>query len=63
MTPLLDDADAQAALTHLDEDFATVDSVGPMRYAEFVKGGSDDDLQADALGVVGELLRLCGPAR
>ena len=63
LTPLLDDQDAQTALAHLDEDFATVDSVGPMRYAEFVTGGPDDDVQADALGAVRELLRLCGRRR
>jgi len=54
LAPLLDDDDAQTALAHLDEDFAAVDSVGPMRYAEFVTGGFDDDLQADALGGTGQ---------
>jgi len=63
LVPLLDDRDAQAALAHLDEDFAKVDSVGPRRYAEFVSSGPDPVLQADALGLVRELLRLCRRGR
>lgn len=63
LSPLLEDEDAETALTFLGKDFAEVDSVGPMRYAEFVTGGRDDDLQADAQGLVRELLRLCSRGR
>jgi len=60
LRPLLDDPDAQEAVAWLGEDFARIDSAGPVRAAEFVQGGRDDVLQADARGLVRELLRLIG---
>ena len=36
LQPLLDDVDAQRALTVLKRDFSEPDSVGPMRVAAFV---------------------------
>jgi predicted nucleotidyltransferase len=55
--PLLDDAEAARALTCLDEDFATVDSVGPRRVAEFLDVGNEE-VQADAWAAVRDLLDL-----
>jgi hypothetical protein len=63
LSPLLEDQDTGTALNYLGEDFAEVDSIGPMRYAEFVTGARNDDLQADAQGLVRELLRLCRRGR
>lgn len=59
LLPLLDDTDAVRAIEHLAEEFATIDSLGPRRYAEFLRGGHDDDLQADARGLVLDLVERC----
>lgn len=56
LEPLLDDADAQRALTILKRDFSEPDAVGPMRVAAFVTGGKDEQLQADVVGFIGQLL-------
>jgi hypothetical protein len=56
LQPLLDDADAQRAVTILKRDFSEPDKVGPMRVAAFVTGGKDESLQADVVGFVGQLL-------
>jgi hypothetical protein len=56
LKPLLDDADAQRALTILKRDFSEPDAVGPMRVAAFVTGGKDEQLQADVVGFIGQLL-------
>ena len=56
LQPLLDDPDAQRALAILARDFSQPDSVGPMRVAAFVTGANDDDLQADVVGFIGQLL-------
>lgn len=53
---LEDDADAQRALTILERDFSSPDAVGPMRVAAFITGGKDEDLQADVVGFVLQLL-------
>lgn len=53
---LLDDADAKHALTILKRDFSEPDAVGPMRVAAFVTGGKDEQLQADVVGFIGQLL-------
>lgn len=53
---LLDDTDAQRALSILKRDFAEPDAVGPMRVAAFVAGGKDDVLQADVVGFINQLL-------
>lgn len=57
LEPLLDEPDAKQALEVLRRDFGEVENIGPRRVAEFITGGSDDDLQADVVGFVGELLR------
>lgn len=47
------------ALGILARDFATLDSVGPARAAEFLQSGDRDGDLADARGVVDDLLRGC----
>ena len=54
---LLDDEEAQKAVDVLDRDFTDPESLGPRRVAEFIGGGPDDDIQADVVGFVGDLLR------
>lgn len=54
------DPDAALALGHLKEDFSEIDSVGPRRVADFLHGRPDDDLQADARGLVLDLLHALG---
>lgn len=56
LAPLLESKYARMALAHLEEDFATVDDIGPRRAAEFMVGGADDDIQADAVAFMGALL-------
>jgi hypothetical protein len=56
LRPLLDDPEAQHALSVLRRDFADLDAVGPMRVAAFVTGGQDDELQADVVAFIGQLL-------
>ena len=60
LKPLLDDVEAQAAVTVLRRDFTDPDGVGPRRVAEFITGGIDDDVQADAVGFVKQLLAAIG---
>ncbi len=54
--PLLGDADTQKALGILRRDFLDPDMVGPSRVAAFLTGGRDDELQADVVGFVSQLL-------
>lgn len=61
LRPLLDDAEAQRALAVLRRDFAELEAIGPMRVAAFVTGGRDDELQADVVAFVAQLLTLVGP--
>ena len=58
LRPLLEDDSAKRAVGILEEDFTRHDGVGPRRVAEFLAGGSDDSVQADVVGFVGELLTL-----
>lgn len=59
LTPLLDDANAEAALKVLEADFAEVDSLGPRRVADFIHGDVHEDLQADVRGLVLDLAQRC----
>lgn len=59
LRPLMDDADTLRALSILRRDFLDPDGVGARRVAEFLTGGVDANLQADAVGFVGRLLQLC----
>lgn len=60
LRPLTSEPEAQRALAVLQRDFAELDAVGPMRVATFVTGGRDDDLQADVVALIGQLLGLVG---
>ncbi len=57
---LLHDPSAQRALGILKQDFAEHDSIGPRRVAEFLSRGPDDEIQADVVGFVRQLLERCG---
>lgn len=57
---LLDSAEAKQALLILARDFRDRDGVGPKRVAEFLTGGPDDDIQADVVGLVVEILAMVG---
>lgn len=62
LLPLLDDDEATNALDVLRRDFTDPEAVGPRRVAEFVTGAPDDEVQADVVGFVSQLLRsLDGP--
>lgn len=62
LQPLLDDDEAGKAVAVLRRDFTHRESLGPRRVAEFITGGPDDDLQADVVGFVAQLLdALDGP--
>ncbi|HWW94344.1 MAG TPA: nucleotidyl transferase AbiEii/AbiGii toxin family protein [Vicinamibacteria bacterium] len=54
---LLDDANAREAVRVLGEDFATLDSHGPRRAAEFLSRPGDDEFCSDVAGLVSRLLR------
>jgi hypothetical protein len=53
-----DDPIAQLAVAHLVEDSAEIDSLGPRRVADFLHGQPNDEVQADARGLVLDLLGL-----
>lgn len=59
LRPLLKNSSAEQALRILERDFATVDSVGPKRVAEFLGDADDATVRADAAGAVRSLLNLC----
>lgn len=52
------DTEVQRAINSIRLDFTDHDGVGPRRTAEFVTGGTDDQIQADVVGFVSRLLRL-----
>lgn len=60
LRPFRRDPDAEVALGHLKQDFSEIDSVGPRRVADFLHGRPDDELQADARGLVLDLLDALG---
>ena len=43
----------------LKEDFREHDGVGPRRVAEFLSGAPDNDVQADVVGFIRQLLDRC----
>lgn len=59
LEPLLEDLLARKALRILQEDFLDRDSLGPLRVAKFIKGEFDEDIQADVVGFVRQLLEGC----
>jgi hypothetical protein len=56
LEPLLDDLDAQRAVGYLREDFAEMDSLGPVRAALFLGRGDDTGFKVDVVGLVRRLL-------
>ena len=63
LRPLLDDADALQAMANLRAEYTRLDAVGPSRLAEFLSGRVDDDeIRADFVGRVGDLLRALNQA-
>lgn len=59
LKPLLDEQDTQQALQILQRDFSDPDGIGPRRVAEFLYAGLNEELQADVVGFVRELLIRC----
>jgi hypothetical protein len=59
LEPLLADASVQKAITILERDFVAVDSVGPLRLAEFLGEPDNANVRADASGAVRSLLGHC----
>jgi hypothetical protein len=56
LTTLMDDEAAQEAVGDLREDFADLDSMGPVRAATFLGRRADDAFRADIVGLVLRLL-------
>ncbi len=59
LAPLLGDQDSQKALEILKRDFSDLDTIGPLAVAKFLYRDRNDDLQAEVVGFVGELLGKC----
>lgn len=59
LQPLLGNPSAMQAIAILERDFAAFDSVGVLRFAEFLGSQDDEALRADAAGAVRSLLALC----
>jgi hypothetical protein len=53
---LVNEPETQEALAVLAEDFRTIESVGPRRVSEFLYDARDENVEADALGAVRDLL-------
>jgi len=61
LRPILDDPDTKKAISVLRQDFTNHNGLGPRRVAEFLTGGQDDTIQADAVGYIDSLLRAVNP--
>lgn len=59
LAPLVAEPEAMEAFDVLRGDFLDHDAIGPRRVAEFLQGAPDDAIQADVVGLVRELLRIC----
>jgi hypothetical protein len=59
LAPLLNDQDAQRALEILKRDFSDMDNIGPVAVAEFLYRERNDDLQAEVVGFIRDLLGKC----
>jgi hypothetical protein len=57
LRPLLDDGAAREAVSFLEGDFSTVDSIGPSRAAAFLSRLDDQGFRADVAGLVQRLIR------
>jgi hypothetical protein len=58
LAPLIVEPEAAEAMAYLDEDFATIDGIGPRRAAEFLYEARNEEAEADAWGAVRDLLDL-----
>ena len=56
---LLCNASAKKAIGILEQNFSEHDGVGPRRVAEFLMKRPDDEIQADVVGFVRQLLEHC----
>jgi len=56
---LLSEFEAKEALEILRQDFIDFDGLGPSRVAKFLTDGKDDEIQADVVGFVRQLLDFC----
>jgi hypothetical protein len=56
LAPLQAAKEASQALKELERDFATIDSLGPLRVSEFIYGSRNDAAEADAWGAVRDFL-------
>ena len=56
LRPLLPDPSVLKALEYLETDFQDSDAIGPRRVAEFLHGHPNEEVQADAVGFVRQLL-------
>jgi hypothetical protein len=59
LKPLLNEKETKEAIKILKEDFTDNDSVGAVRVARFITGGTDEAIQAEVAGFVHDLLDLC----
>jgi len=60
LKPILDEQETRQALQILQRDFSDPNGVGPRRVAEFLYAIPNEELQADVVGFVRELLIRCG---
>jgi hypothetical protein len=59
LAPLLDNPETKRALEILQSDFSDPDKIGPRCVAEFLHRGPNEDLQADVVDFVRDLLSRC----
>lgn len=59
LRPLLDDEATKTALSFLKTDFLDSNAIGPKRVSEFMFGRSNDNLQAEVVGFVREIINEC----
>lgn len=60
LKPLLNEAETLQSLEILKRDFSSPDQIGPRRVALFLYKGPNEELQADVVGFVRDLLAKCG---
>ena len=59
LKPLLGDPAADEAIRTLKRDFRQHDGPGPRRVADFLSDAPDEEVQADVVGFIGQLLDHC----
>ena len=59
LKPLLGDPAADEAIRILKRDFRQHDGPGPRRVADFLSDAPDEEIQADVVGFIGQLLDHC----